>query len=72
MRCNILSIPFLQRLEQRELDLAEELRFIKERYVSLEASVAQILEKLQMEDAENEARKLKRSNSFYGVFGLSR
>jgi hypothetical protein len=62
----------LQRLEQRELELAEELRFIKERHVSLEAAVAQILERLQMEDAENETRKLKRSNSFYGVFGLSR
>ena len=68
----MLSIPFLQGLERRELELAEELRFIKERYVSLEVSIAQILERLQMEDAENEARKLKRSNSFYGVFGLSR
>lgn len=68
----MLPIPFLQGLERRELELAEELRFIKERYVSLEASIAQILERLQMEDAENEARKLKRSNSFYGVFGLSR
>ncbi len=62
----------MQRLERRELELAEELRYIKERYVSLEASIAQILERLQMEDAENEARKLKRSNSFYGIFGLSR
>ncbi len=62
----------MQRLERRELELAEELRYIKERYVSLEASIAQILERLQMEDAENEARRLKRSNSFYGIFGLSR
>lgn len=54
------------------MELAEELRFIKERHVSLEAAVAQILERLQIEDAENETRKLKRSNSFYGVFGLSR
>ena len=62
----------VQRLERRELELAEELRFIKERYVSLEANMAQILERLQMQDAESEARKLKRSNSFYGVFGLSK
>ena len=62
----------MQRLERRELEMAEELRFIKERYVSLEANVAQILERLQMQDAEKEAGKLKRSNSFYGVFGLSK
>ena len=60
----------LQRLEQRELDMAEQLRDIKERYVSLEVSVSWILERLQMEDAERENRKLKRSSSFYGVFGL--
>lgn len=52
--------------------MAEELRDVKERYVSLEASIGQILERLQMEDSEKEARKLKRSNSFYGAFGLSR
>ena len=52
--------------------MAEELRFIKERYVSLEAHVAQILERLQMQDAEKEEGKLRRSNSFYGVFGLSK
>ncbi len=33
----------LQRLEQRELLMAEELRDVKERYVSLEASIGQIL-----------------------------
>ena len=52
--------------------MAEQLRDIKERYVSLEVSVSRILERLQMEDAERENRKLKRSSSFYGVFGLSR
>lgn len=61
----------LQRLEQRELDMAEELKYIKEQYVSLEANMAQVMERLQMQDAE-ESRKLKRSNSFYGVFGLSK
>ncbi len=50
--------------------MAEQLRDIKERYVSLEVSVSRILERLQMEDAERENRKLKRSSSFYGVFGL--
>ena len=50
--------------------MAEQLRDIKERYVSLEVSVSRILERLQMEDAEKENRKLKRSSSFYGVFGL--
>ena len=62
----------VQRLERREMEIAEELRFIKERYVNLEANVAQILERLQMQDGEREAQKLKRSNSFYGVFGLSK
>ena len=50
--------------------MAEQLRDIKERYVSLEVSVSRILDRLQMEDAEKESRKLKRSSSFYGVFGL--
>ncbi|CAK0783163.1 hypothetical protein CVIRNUC_006362 [Coccomyxa viridis] len=59
-----------RRLENRELEMAEQLRDIKERYVSLEVSVSRILERLQMEDAERENRKLKRSSSFYGVFGL--
>ena len=40
--------------------------------MSLEANVAQILERLQMQDGEREAQKLKRSNSFYGVFGLAK
>ena len=62
----------MQRLERRELEMEEELRFIKERYSSLEANMAQILERLQMQDADKEAQKLKRSNSFYGVFGLSK
>ena len=65
-----LSHVYLQRLERRELELAEQLRDIKERYVSLEVSVSRILERLHMEDAEKEDRKLKRSSSFYGVFGL--
>ncbi len=52
--------------------MSEELRDLKERYVSLEANMAQILELLQMQDADKEAQKLKRSNSFYGVFGLSK
>ena len=63
---------YLQRLEQRELLMAEELRDVKERYVSLEATIGQILVRLEMEDSEKEAGKLKRSNSFYGAFGLSR
>ncbi|CAL5220942.1 g3043 [Coccomyxa viridis] len=61
-----------RRLERRELEMSEELRDLKERYVSLEANMAQILELLQMQDADKEAQKLKRSNSFYGVFGLSK
>ena len=60
------------------METAEEPRFMNERYTSMVANAApassclQYPRRLQMQDADKEAQKLKRSNSFYGVFGLSK
>jgi hypothetical protein len=61
-----------QWLAQRFEDLQTEIIWLKERSVQTDAQLATLLDQLQLSSREEERKKLKRSNSFYGVFGLSR
>lgn len=61
-----------QWLAQRFEDLQREIIWLKERSVQTDAQLATVLGQMQVSDEEEERRKLKRSNSYFGMFGLSR
>lgn len=55
--------------------LANELAEVRKATVRLNERLVQLtadLEKVRLGEEEEERQQLKRSNSFYGVFGLSR
>lgn len=59
----------VQWINQRIDAVQKDVLWIKERIVLTDAQLAQILEVAQREQG---SRELKRSNSYFGVFGLSR
>lgn len=61
-----------QWLAQRFEDLQREIIWLKERSVQTDAQLATVLGQMQVSEEEEERRRLKRSNSYFGMFGLSR
>jgi hypothetical protein len=59
----------MQWLSRRIDDLHNDVTWLKERIVLTDAQLTAILEQTK---PEHPARQLQRSNSYWGVFGLSR
>lgn len=68
-RCVCLPVQWLA---QRYEELHQDIIWLKERLMQTDAQLATILGQQQLSEEEEERRKLKRSNSYFGVFGLSR